>query len=108
MNKWVCLLIVSVAFVCESLADSQVGHITRSVAGIMDKLSCHCVNGAYFHVEGGVDLPVCFSEAVKSELECKNLKLYGETKEHLNAKDSGSPCVVEGMDIFFVEKSECL
>lgn len=58
----------------------------KSVAGVMDELSCFCENGGYVTSEDGTVTTVCFDEAVES---CDKITLTGYmTTRKIEANDS--------------------
>jgi hypothetical protein len=78
----------------------------KSVIGVMDLLSCYCLNGGYLTTQDGKEIPICF-ENIEEEIECNYLVVEGNYITKKIDPDSTNPCPAGEMTLFYVTSYEC-
>jgi len=65
----------------------------RSVMGVMDYLSCYCVNGGYVKTESEEkDKPVCFDGLQAEFVDCAKIQVAGRLVTKKYTSGSVDPC----------------
>ncbi|MCP4442115.1 MAG: hypothetical protein GY810_24660 [Aureispira sp.] len=84
----------------------------RSVAGVMNPLSCYCSEGGYITVktpeeEGRKKIAVCFKSKNPPTKACKNIEVTGKYKTLKRKSNPNSPCPGGEKRVLMVKTHNC-
>jgi hypothetical protein len=78
----------------------------KSVTGVMDPLSCYCVNGGYLTTKDSKKIPICF-ENIEEEIKCDYMMVQGSYKTKKNNPEPTNPCPAGEREYFNVSSYSC-
>jgi hypothetical protein len=79
----------------------------RSVAAVMNPLSCACAEGGYVTLENGTEEAVCF-DGTTTDVTCDQITISGKRSAKMIEADDMNPCPAGEISFIQVDKFECL
>lgn len=79
----------------------------RSVAGVMNPLSCYCSNGGYLVTPEGEEIAVCLPPTQQIP-ECTTVRVTGQFIVQQRENQKEDPCPVGKMRFLDVKRIGCL
>ncbi|MDD5567356.1 MAG: hypothetical protein PHH01_04135 [Patescibacteria group bacterium] len=85
---------------------SSLSGIFRSVKGVMDPLSCYCLNSGYLITKDNKEVPVCFEDNDK-DIQCNQITITGDYETKKINPESTNPCPAGEMTYFNALSYSC-